>query len=336
MYKTFSLFDPAFISQVLTNPAIIFVAGRSNGGTNDFSVTRVYDSSGAFIWRGQDMIEGRGITLTPNDEVITGGERNASTNTIQIRNQTTGELIAARPEFNASIIINTVAAASDYYVKGRNGVTSNTILKLDVATAALIWARATGAGINRIEIDSAENVWVAHDLDLSGFSIRKYDAAGTLLLSFTQTDDNSGGAVTFNSIKVDNAGFIHTASNRFTGNIVKWDVDFASGPGQIIWQQTHGATVRCITVDADGNVYAAGDESGGVTTRKYNSSGTLQWTANHGATVRGITVDEDGNVYTTGDRVSSVTTRKYNSTGTLQWSLDYGDTTYDITNTTQF
>lgn len=93
----------------------------------------------------------------------------------------------------------------------------------------------------------------------------------------------------------------------------------------VIWSDYHGASVRCVVSDSDGNVYTGGDVSSSITTRKYNSAGTLQWSANHGAAVRAIAVDSSGNVATGGDVASSNTTRKYDSDGTLLWSVNHGD-----------
>jgi len=74
-----------------------------------------------------------------------------------------------------------------------------------------------------------------------------------------------------------------------------------------------------------GNVYTAGDRSGNLTTRKYNSDGVLDWSVDHGALVYAIAIDSDENVVTVGSRVGNVTTRKYNSDGVLQWNLDHGN-----------
>ncbi len=97
------------------------------------------------------------------------------------------------------------------------------------------------------------------------------------------------------------------------------------------WPVNHGATVNDVVMDDAGNVYTGGYRTAGnVTTRKYNSAGTLQWSADHGGTVYGIAVDSAGNVYTTGDFVTDSTTRKYNSAGTLQWSANHNAATYAI------
>ncbi len=100
------------------------------------------------------------------------------------------------------------------------------------------------------------------------------------------------------------------------------------------WPVNHGATVRGIAIDDDGNVYTGGDRVSSVTTRKYNSAGTLQWSVDHGAAVYAIAVDSSGNVYTGGAQGAQTgdyyTTRKYNSSGTLQWSVDHGAAVYAI------
>jgi hypothetical protein len=92
----------------------------------------------------------------------------------------------------------------------------------------------------------------------------------------------------------------------------------------VIWSADHGGAVRAVAVRGD-YVYIAGARSSSLTTRKYNSSGTLQWSVDHGATVYAIAVDSAGNVYTGGDPVSNVKIRKYNSSGTVDtgWNLQW-------------
>jgi len=101
--------------------------------------------------------------------------------------------------------------------------------------------------------------------------------------------------------------------------------------GTLINSFTNGTSrsVWCIAADVDGNIYTGGVRISNITTRKYNSSGTVQWSKDHGDEVNGIAVDSSGNVYTGGNYSSAssyYTTRKYNSSGTLQWSRNHGDT----------
>lgn len=105
---------------------------------------------------------------------------------------------------------------------------------------------------------------------------------------------------------------------------------FTSG-GSLIWQRDygHGATIYCVTVDAEDNVYVGGQwDENHYTVHKYDPSGDLLCPIATGFTPRGIAVDEDGHLYVTGLRESDVTTRKIMSDGTPGFEIDWGKDTY--------
>lgn len=80
-------------------------------------------------------------------------------------------------------------------------------------------------------------------------------------------------------------------------------------------------------------IYAAGSRSsGGKTTWKLTSGGTLIWDADHGDYVFGIAVDPTTEaVATVGNVSSSVTTRYYNASGAQQWTANHGGQTRGVT-----
>lgn len=100
--------------------------------------------------------------------------------------------------------------------------------------------------------------------------------------------------------------------------------------GTPLWTADHGASVYCVTIDSEGNVYTGGNVTGGVTTRKYDINGDVVWSINHGNSVNAIAVDNQGNVYTGGNVTSNLTTRKYDSSGGLLWSANHGNTVKGI------
>ena len=194
-----------------------------------------------------------------------------------------------------------------------------------------LWSFDHGRSVNRIAVDKDENVY-AIGLGISGnnnLTFRKFDKNGTLLLSskIALTNIQQG-------ISVDDLGNVYTCGSRTTsGSPVNARGTHHKSDGTqegIIWNLDHGASVFAIEVDLDYNVYIGGLRTNDVTTRKYNSSGTLLWSVDHGAPVYYIVVDKDGNVYTTGDRNDNIggefaTTRKYDTNGNLLWSIDDGN-----------
>jgi len=108
---------------------------------------------------------------------------------------------------------------------------------------------------------------------------------------------------------------------------------YDAATGAELWNANHGAAVYGITADAAGNVYTVGARTSNITTRKYDSNGTLLWSADHGGAAWEVAVDSNGNVYTVGARTSNITTRKYDSSGTedtSNWQKDHGGTVYGL------
>jgi streptogramin lyase len=78
-------------------------------------------------------------------------------------------------------------------------------------------------------------------------------------------------------------------------------------------------------------VYTGGLAASSITTRQYDTSGSLQWSVDHGGTVNDVDVDDNGNLYAVGALVSGVTLRKYDSTGTTQsLTLDHGGSLFGV------
>jgi uncharacterized delta-60 repeat protein len=99
-------------------------------------------------------------------------------------------------------------------------------------------------------------------------------------------------------------------------------------------------TPDAIAVDAEGNVYVAGESWGGVETSmdcatiKYDTDGNEMWVARYDGPIsswdaaHAISLDADGNIYVTGERESSgtnwdYTTIKYNPDGNELWVALY-------------
>jgi hypothetical protein len=72
------------------------------------------------------------------------------------------------------------------------------------------------------------------------------------------------------------------------------------------------------------NIAVVHNRDSNITTRTYNSSGTLLWSADHGGTAMyDVVVDSNNNIFTAGIRTSNVVFRKYNSSGVEQNTRDY-------------
>lgn len=99
------------------------------------------------------------------------------------------------------------------------------------------------------------------------------------------------------------------------------------------WRYNHGAnTLRCVFIDAAGNVVVGGDPgTDGYTVRYHNSAGDLLWSATIGVRPRGIAIGPtSGNVYLAGDRSSGETVWALDSSGNLLWSADHGNNVFGM------
>lgn len=91
--------------------------------------------------------------------------------------------------------------------------------------------------------------------------------------------------------------------------------------GNEVWHRNHGATVRGVVIDNDGNTYEVGDEYKGITLRKRNSSGRQLWSRKHGGNLNCCALCSDGIVVGGAAGTDGYTVRKYDVDGELQWSL---------------
>jgi len=147
----------------------------------------------------------------------------------------------------------------------------------------------------------------------------------------------------------DNSGDVGLDGNTFSGGEDIFLVKYNSN-GVKQWTKQVGTSsndiAKGIAIDSSGNVYLAGETSGGLDSQsnaggkdlflmKYNSSGTKQWTKLLGTSsdesANGIAIDSSNNIYITGNTGGALDSQtnsgntdlflvKYNSSGTKQWT----------------
>ena len=112
--------------------------------------------------------------------------------------------------------------------------------------------------------------------------------------------------------------------------------EYDASSGSEGWSADHGALVRGVATDDNGNVYIGGYSAAAstyYTTRKLDSAGNIIWSKSHAngyAQVYCIAVDSSGNVFTGGGSYLSNTTRKYDNDGNLLSSANHGAAVYGI------
>ncbi len=138
-----------------------------------------------------------------------------------------------------------------------------------------------------------------------------------------------GGESDPNAIAIDDLGNIYV-TGMSTGNGGLWNMATVkySPNGDSLWVNRfispYGAGALSVVIDHQFNVYITGSSSEGITTIKYNSSGSQQWVATAGNTggVK-LTLDNLNNVFVVAQLPNGVSTIMYNNSGTQQWKQNY-------------
>lgn len=296
----------------------VFVAGETSGnldgntltGVVDFFVTK-YDSTGTRLWTKQlgvasKFAEAFGVATDSSGNIIVVGET------------------------NGGLDGNTLTGYYDFFVTKYN------------SSGTKQWTKQLGATGSSTEgysvaADPSGNIYVVGltdgaldgntQLGFSGGFITKYDASGTkqwtkLCDQFNVPDSSAQGVTT------DSAGNIFVAGwtdggmdgNTLTGAhdffVTKYDTS-----GTTLWTRQMGVASQdtfgnAVTSDSFGNVYVAGDTTGGLDgnsltgtqdffVTKYASGGQLQWTKQMGSTSQsttpdGVAIDSSGRLYLSG------------------------------------
>lgn len=210
---------------------------------------------------------------------------------------------------------------------------SNSVIKVD-EDANILYSLSprndSNSTRNNIQVDNIDDLYLLFDDTGSNQKINKYDDTN-LLSSFTVTDGGVG-PINTTYISLDNNNNYYVAGRKISSNNTIFKKYTVTNTLLFNIEITHSTATnqRKIINDKLGNVYITGDLSDNITTRKFNSSGTLLWSVSHGAATNSIAVDLNNNVYIAGSVTGFISTRKYDELGTLLWSVNDGQTVNDI------
>ena len=253
-----------------------------------------------------------------------------------------------------------VDPSGNVLMAGRSGY--NFVIKLDTG-GDVIWLQTYNSGDticerpNTLCTDNQGNAYITFMKHTPGggywsIAVQKYDAgSGTILWASELADAQFNGfewQVKPTYMTIDN-NHLYVAGTKFDPvngdrEMLAMKLDFN---GNIIWAATHAGSgnsnSKSIAVDANGNVYIAGDAwnaSIDYCVVKFDPNGNLVWDAfldgdiYHNTDIaEAVLVDDAGNVYITGyNQVSSnqkdIVTAKYNQSGEFQWKQSYGNPGY--------
>jgi len=175
----------------------------------------------------------------------------------------------------------------------------------------LLWSVDHGGNVNAVAIDSTDNVITVGvrnaNIGAVNRTTRKYDSSGNLIWSSDQ-------GTTCNGVAIDNADSVLIAKNRTAGSPTSLVKLNSAGTSQ--W--TKDLVQNGVDVDVfDGNkVVVVHNRDSNLTTRAYDSAGTLLFSRDHGAAaIYSVSVDSNNNIFTAGQQVLSVVFRSYDSAG---------------------
>ncbi len=298
----------------------IYVAGRSNNGSDWDFLARKYDANGdldttwgdgdsgmVFYDSGTGDDKAFAITLDSAGNIYVAGEGH---------NGTDEDLIVRKYDANGDLDLTW--GDGDSGMVSHDGTSGNDAAK-------------------SITIDASNNIYVGGYQDNGSFKdliVRKYDANGDLTADWGDGDSgmvtfDGGGSDTANGITVDASNSIYVAANKGDGAVgdfmvrkydANGDLDLTWGDGDsgIV---THDAgsddAADSITIDSSNNIYVAGALDNGsdrdFVVRKYDANGDLatDWGdadsgmvtydgGNGDDKASGITLDSAGNIYATG------------------------------------
>ena len=252
------------------------------------------------------------------------------------------------------------AAGSVYaagYVTDAGGYGDFVALKLD-PNGTELWRKEINGTLNgddaaeAIAVDAAGSVYAVGSVYNSGsyddFAVIKFDPNGTELwrkeIDGTQSSSDLANDVTFDAAgNVIAAGHIENSGTDRDFAVIKFDPN-----GTELWRKEIDGTssssdrAEAVTVDAAGNVIAAGGITNSGTSRdlaviKFDPNGTELWRKEINGTLSfsdlatDVTVDAAGNVIAVGDLINSGTSRdlaviKFDPNGTELWRKEIDGT----------
>jgi len=246
-------------------------------------------------------------------------------------------------------------------------------------SGVIFWPQ--GANLHDLKVDSAGNAYVSGNLesvalDTADYYLAKFNAAGNRLWIFTTygTDQDDYKS----ELAIDSQGFIYIAGEFLTQT--QWGTNLLNQPegvgvflarlnpaGDVLWARNFRGTLNDFDLDAEGNLYLAGDFSGtlslgtnSLTSRgssdfflaRFDRDGTPLWIRQSGGTgwdhSPAVSLDRSGNVFLSGFFISSVdfgpaqlTSRgmtdlfiaKYNRQGKPLWAQQFGGSDYEYPGT---
>lgn len=294
---------------------IVTGGGRTGGIT-----TRTYTDAGVAGWAADHGDTVQCVAADAAKNVYTGG---AVASSITTRKYDNSGALQWSVNHGARVYGIAVDASGNVYTCGAasGGYTTR---KYNSA-GTLQWSVDHGNTVTCIAVDSSGNVYTGGNVSGDGYTTRKYNSSGSLQWSANHGSAVYGIAV--NSTTVITGGFYNSAptvryyaldgtpgfTGSWGGNTVNAVFTNATGNVWIAGNSGGGSgddrryaraldssgtvtlsinlntvTGTCVTADADGNIYTGQIRASSITTRKYNSSGTLQWSKDHGDGVSGI------------------------------------------------
>jgi hypothetical protein len=237
-------------------------------------------------------------------------------------------------------------AQGNAYVGGHSGNIMSTV-KLDDAGQQLWVAFYAGSGsfyddrVNDLAVDGSSNVYVTGFADeiatYNDYTTIKYDASGNQLWLAQHSGPADYSDDQAQAIAVDDAGNAYVTGFGWNGAsgydviTIKYD---AGGQPQWLAQYNGPYNINDygydLTLDAEGNVYVAGQSQYQMLLLKYDTNGILLWEdCDVWGCANALTLDDDGQVFATGYGPLPASSSDFVTLKYSQWPIDSLDILLD-------
>jgi uncharacterized delta-60 repeat protein len=338
----------------------VFVSGVSNGGEtySDYATIK-YNASGEEQWvarydgptsEASDDAYAMAIDDSGNVYVTGGSDSYSSEDYATIKYNSDGEEQwvkrydgpASEGSDRAKYLV--LDEAGNIYITGESEGNSS---KGDFATikytpdGTMLWATRYDAAYSQkdqpgaLAVDDFGNVYVTgSSVNTSykwGYATVKYNLDGVEQWA-TRYDGPAGSNDNAKGLVVDDSGYVYVTGNSYDNTNYDDFTTVKYGPdGQEKWVVRYNSgekssdRAHVITLDADGNIYVAG-QSEGAAIVKYNSAGEQLWKTNYESVykINALRLDNAGNIYLIGNSSSYeqvCAAVKFNNQGVEEWDV---------------
>lgn len=254
----------------------------TGGAVSSGITTRVYDDAGNVLWTADHGDTVYAVAADADGNVYTGGAQSSGVTT---RKYDSSGVVQWSVDHGGTVYGIAVDASGNVYTVGQSSFSDGKTTRKYDSSGAVQWGADNGTTARGAAVNGSTLITGGYYLSFSP-TIRSYALDGTAGTT------KYWGADLY-AVALDSSGNWYMCGNGTAGS--SRILRKANSAGTETWAiNLGGGTGYGVAVDSSGNVYLGSDRVSSLTTRKYNSGGTLQWSADHGATVYAVAWAQPG------------------------------------------